>query len=214
MQYIKTVPNAKKTKRDVIDFFKAIIIIQFLMLGLSYITKRTIVFVESLAILGVFITYGFIVLCLKIFHKAPTEVDNNKILAMLSIGYSVLCSFGFALSFSKTIIIFVIVLIIMGLVLAFEYFIIKKVYNRRTAKPLGAQKDDPLNNVMLIALTLMGATFGVLYPQKDINLVLVLAYFLFSVVFAFGYSNLMKAKELEQVQSDGKQSGDGSVIES
>ncbi len=204
MQYIRIDPNAKKTKRDVIDFFKVIIAIQFLILGLSYITGQTIFFVEALIILGVYAIYGFIVLHFKIFKKNPSESDIHKSLATLSIGYSVLCSLGFALSFSKSIIVFVIMLIIMGLVLVFEYFIIKKVYIRRITKASGSQKDDPLNNVMLITLTALGAAFGVLYPHKDITLILVLVYFLFTVIFAFGYSNIMKAKELSNT-------GDGSV---
>lgn len=202
MKYIPLEKNKKLNKTDVINFYKIIIALQLLLSIGSVRTGRQVVVISSSALLVVFIVYGFVILCLRVFKKFPSEKENNVSIAMLCLGYSAVCSVGFALIYSEKLYMFFLLLVLMAAILVVEYLVIRRIYNKKSKEV--STKNDPLSSVMLGVVSIIGGCFGVFYPVKDFNLVMVIYYFAMSVLFAFSYSNVFKAKELDQL-------GDGSV---
>ena len=200
MKKIHFEPNKKLNKTDVINFYKIIIGLQLLLSMASVRTGRQVVFVVSFALLIVFIVYGFIVLSLRVFKKVPSEIENNISLAMICIGYSSMCGVSFAVVYSENLTVFFAILLLMLGILVAEYFVIGRIYNKKSKEP--QKNNEHISSVMLGFVSIVGACLGIFYPEKDFNLLMIIYYFAMSVIFAFSYSNLFKAKELSNEQGN------------
>lgn len=200
MKNIHFEANKKLNKTDVINFYKIIIGLQLLLSMASVRTGRQEVFITSFALLVLFVFYGLLVLCFRVFKRVPSEIENNITLAMICVGYSAMCGVGFAVVYSRNFAVFGALLLLMAGILVAEYFVIGRIYKKKSKE--SQINNDRLSSVMLGLVSLIGACLGIFYPKKDFNLLMIIYYFAMSVLFAFSYSNLFKAKELRNQSRD------------